>query len=626
MLNEVMKESKQPLEMTTPHEANGESEVLVQRWESEMRKHIANSPTPQDFMFAYHTFEAWNHSKILDKPIVIAAPPGFGKSTMLSVYLRHMAREHSDTFGVIIVKERIEDMERLADYVNSEETQTTAGLFRKKKYAYVIKGYDESIMTREHYEEQFTIQSNYNIVIMTTKQFELQVLKDNLNSFASFRDDTDSKRPRRTLIIDEKPSLTIPYRITSADLNDLVDDIRKASSKSGQKLKRFYGRALHLINKLRTQIESPEIAIISKVNPVDCLYLLPRELLHQFTAVHSIEKLVNLRAFEHIVRTGGLVSLFRGDVIVQSTLKLHYEWTQFNSFVLDGTGRIDPEYTGDNFYLMEPNEKPNYSNVTFHICNDFSLSKSSIENDLDAVDSIADECKRIVESREGQVLIVTYKAHSEELEKRLVDEIESGKVIMKHFDGGRGSNHYVTADSAIYIGNLNKGGLYYPSTAQATVGDRLNIELSCEYDVNKKNGLVYRDPIVEEYKKLDMAVNMVQETNRLRANQKQNEVHFYVFNKDNDMIKHITDAYPHCRTINYVTANKLTGKKTSEDALIEYFANMPSGQEIKQAAIRAELDIHRNTFTKILQKERVQMSLKAHSITRKGNKYIKEAV
>jgi hypothetical protein len=622
MLNELMSQFKQPLNL--PYEANEQSESLVKQWGAEMCKYGDISPTTQDSMFAHFTFEAWNYPHVLDKPVVVAAPPGFGKSTMLSIYLRHMVRTHSDTFGAIIVKERVEDTERLAEYINNEEHTTMAGLLRKKKYAYVIRGFDESTMTYESYQEQFTTQSNYPIVIMTTKQFEIQVLKDNLSTFASFRDGGENKRPRRTLIIDEKPSLTIPYRITSADLNDLVDDIRKASSRSATKLKHYYGKALRLINELRIQVETPEIATTSKITPVNRTYVLPRELLHQFTAVHSVEKLVNLRAFEHIVRTGGLVSFYRGDVIIQSTLKLFYDWTQFNSFVLDGTGRIDPEYAGDDFYLMEPSEKPDYSNVTFHICNDSNLSKASIESDSDALDNIAEECKRIVGSREGQVLIVTYKNNCDELKKRFVEEIESGKVIMKHFDGGRGSNQYVTADTAIYIGNINKGGLYYPTTAQATIGDRLKVELSHEYTVNKKAGLIFKDPIVEEYKKLDMAVNIIQETNRLRANQKQNDVHFYVFNKDSELIDHITNAYPNCKTETYVTTNKLTGKRTNEDKLIEFFVTMDTGQEIKQSVIRNELDMHRNTFTNILQKERVQEAMRRFCIKRKGNRYIKE--
>lgn len=605
-------------------EADIDTEKLIQTWETELQENGAKTPQPQDFMFAYNVFEAWKRSEVLDRPAIVAAPPGFGKSTMLSVYLRHMVRKHPDTFGAIIVKERIEDMERLANYINSE-SMAYPHLLRRKNYAYFIRGFDESIMTREHYEEQFTAQSNYNIVIMTTKQFELQVLKDNLNTFASFRDDIDSKRPRRTLIIDEKPSLTVPYQITSAEINGLIDDIRASSFKVSGKIKRYYEKARRLINKLRDQIESTDIIERERIEPVKRDYLLPRELLSHFAGVHDIGKLTRLRAFEYVARRGGLVSVRGGIVHIQATRKMHYEWTQFNSFVLDGTGRIDPEYVGDDFYLMEPATKPDYSNVTFHVCRDFNLSKASIESGLDALTNIADECKKIAEKHDGQILIVTYKQHKSELEQQLKDEIEKGKIRIKHFDGGRGSNEYTEANTAIYVGNLHKGELYYPSTAQVTVGDRLGVELSPGFTVNKK-GLFFQDPIVEAYKKLDMAVNMVQETNRLRANQKDVDVNFYVFNKDDDMVRHITDSYEGCSVVRYRTTKKLTGKRTAADAIIEFFESMETGGIVKQSSIYKTLELERGTFNKAIKSERVQEVMREYGITKKSTKYIKEAM
>ncbi|GGE80374.1 hypothetical protein [Priestia taiwanensis] len=606
-------------------EADIETAELLHGWVNELQVYGAK-PKAQDITFAHNIFEVWKRPEVLDRPAIVAAPPGFGKSTMLSIFLRYMVRTYPDTFGAIIVKERLDDIERLATYINHDSTNY-ARLVRRNNYAYSIRGFDDSIMTREHYEEQFTTQANYNVVIMTTKQFELQVLKDNLNTFASFRDGGENRRPRRTLIIDEKPSLTVPYQLTSRELNELVDDIRACSYRSSGRIKRYYEKARQLINKLRDQIEATDVVERDRITPVERHYVLPRELLRHFAGVHSIEKLTRLRAFEYVTRCGGLISVRSGIVNIQATRKMHYEWTQFNSFVLDGTGRIDPEYAGDDFYLMEPIEKPDYSNVTFHVCKDFNLSKASIESDLHALDTITDECKQIAEKHEGQVLIVTYQQYKKELEYRLDDEIRAGKIRIKHFDGGRGSNEYTTANTAIYIGNLHKGELYYPSKAQATVGDRLGVELSPRYEVNR-NGLFFKDPIVEAYKKLDMAVNTIQETNRLRANQKDEEVNFYVFNKDDDMIKHITDSYEGCGVIPYRTSQKLTGKKTAADTIIDFFREMETGATVKQSYIYQSLELERSTFNKAVQTERVQGVMKELGISKMtpGAKFVREAV
>ena len=592
-------------------------------WMRELEAVGAPPPSIHDVEFAQHTFYAWEQTKVLNKPVIVAAPPGFGKTTAMRVYLRKKVREQPDTFGAIVVTERLESLWELADYINFEDTTSVADLLRMKSYAYYIRGFDEREISREAYEAQFTAQMNYNIVIMTTAQFEQQALKGNVGMFSEFISADDNKKPRRLLLVDEKPAIAVPYVLTSASLNALVDDIRNASTRSNRKLRAYYRKALQHVNSLRQQIESPDIHETKRIYAVDSLYLLPRELISQFCAVNPISKLVDLRAFEQILRRGGLVSVSNGRVTVQSSLKLHNEWTQFNTFVLDGTGRIDPEYLGDDFLLMAPAVSHTYTNTTFHVCTDYNLSKSSIEGDKDSIRNIAAECRHIIGKHIGQVLIVTYKQYIDEINRLFADEIASGKVITKHFDGGRGNNGYKGADTAIYIGNMHKGSLHYPVTAQVTVGERLGIELSPEFVVNS-TGLIFRDPYVENYKKLDMAVVMVQETNRLRANQKEQPVNLYVFNRDTEMIDHITGSYPGCTVAPYVTTEKLTGKKTAEDEIAEYFAKMVSGASEKQSDIYKALDIHRTTFARALATERVQRALRQYGITKEKTRFIKE--
>ena len=591
-------------------------------WMRELRAVGAPQPKIHDVEFAQHTFYMWEQTATLNKPVIVAAPPGFGKTTAMRVYLRKKVREQSDTFGAIVVTERLDSLRELADYINYE-AETSADLLRMKSYAYYIRGYDEKEITREAYEAQFTTQMNFNIVIMTTAQFEQQALKKNIGMFSEFISAGDTKKPRRLLLVDEKPAIAVPYVLTSASLNALVDDIRNASTRSNRKLKGYYRKALQHVNSLRQQIESPDILETKRIHAVDSLYLLPRELISQFCAVNPISKLVDLRAFEQIVRRGGLVSVTAGRVTVQSSLKLQNEWTQFNTFVLDGTGRIDPEYLGDDFYLMAPAVSHSYKNTIFHVCTDYNLSKFSIEGDKEAISKIVTECKQIVAKHSGQVMVVSYKQYIGEINRLLSEEIESGKVITKHFDGGRGANDFIGADTAIYIGNMHKGSLHYPSAAQVTIGDRMGVELSPDFDVNA-TGLIFRDPYVENYKKLDMAVVMVQETNRLRANQKEQPVNLYVFNRDVEMVKHITDSYPGCTVKPYVTSGKLTGKKIAEDEIAEYFSEMANGASVKQSEIYRELEIDRTTFARALAKERVQRAMSQYGITKVKTSFIKE--
>src|SRR5699024_8496673 len=159
-------------------------------WYREMTvNYKAHNVTPKEAEFATMTFNAWLRDRALDRPLVLAAPPAFGKSAMLSMYLRMMTCNFPDTFGAVVVKERLEDLEQLQREINE-----SCGTER----AFLIRGYsnekddDGNVMSRLEYSEQFHKQREYNVLLMTTKQLERQAMRDNLEAFTSF--EADDKR------------------------------------------------------------------------------------------------------------------------------------------------------------------------------------------------------------------------------------------------------------------------------------------------------------------------------------------------------------------------------------------------------------------------------------------------
>ncbi|MET3683655.1 hypothetical protein ABID56_001764 [Alkalibacillus flavidus] len=592
---------------------------LASEFERVMQTYKGEDLTLDDVIFAQKTTNAWLDPTVMSRPAIVSAPPGYGKSTLLEIFLWHKVR-NDPNFGAIVVKERLDEIKRLAEQINNDGGD---GLLQpRNKYAYYIEGFDEDRLSREIYDAQFTVQSEYNVVLMTTKQFELQTLKDSTHEFSFFKDDTGAKHPRRLLCIDEKPAMTISHRITSREINAMIDDIRAVNGKANAKVKRQYKRIREAIIKLRDHFESADIENVEELEAVNTSFKIPREFLSQFLAMFDYNKLSQLRALENIITRGGLMSLVNGTTIIQTTHKLHFDWTQYNTFILDGTGRVDPEYDPAEFYLVEPEHTPNYSNVTFHINNDHTLSKASLYGDFEAVPKIAAEVRKIAEEHDGKTLVVTYKNYIDAFQGELNDLLEADELQLKHFDSGRGSNAFRDINNAIYIGQLNKGGLTYPSQAQATVGDREGLKLDPTYNVGK-NGLRYNDPVVEQYKQLDMAVNLVQETNRLRANTKAEPVHFYIFTKNEDTVKHLTESYPGCEIETFNTSQKLTGKKTAEDNIRAYFEKMKPGDSVKQSEIYKELDIDRTTFHKAIQKESMQKFIENQKISKVKTRFIK---
>jgi hypothetical protein len=620
VLRTLANEAKKPLVLDKSASVDTTAERLVFDWAVELGNH-GHEPLPHENLFAYQTFKLWQQTGVLELPVIVGATPGFGKSTMLSVYLRYMVRKHPDTFGAIVVKERIDDLRSLADEINLEDKG--GGVQIRHNFAYFIEGFDEQRMTREHYEEQFTTQAQYNVVIMTTKQFELQALKDNLSAFSRFKDSRGMNRPRRTLLIDEKPALVISQRLTFEQLNKLRSDIMQASFEATGSRQSYVGKTLEVINELSRIIEETEDVGRFPLNPIKRKYMLPRKLLANFGDVFGVEELQTLRAFERVIGYGGEISSANGRIEVISTYYLHYDITEFNTFIMDGTGDIDPEYIGRDFNLFMPTIKPDLSNVTFHICNKYGMSKTSIKTHADTLKNIAGEIKEIVAGLEGTTLVVTNKEFIADLEE-LVPSSEYA-VVYKHYDGGRGSNDFADINNAIYIGVLNKGSAYYSTAAQAVIGDRSGEVLDIHQ--SKVGGRYeFNDDRVEEYKSLDIAVGMVQETHRLRSNKKDNDVNIYVFYNDERTISHITEAYEGSTVKEYVPIKKLVGTRTTADDIIDYFTAMPAGEEVKGSRIYKELGVDGSTFRKAVGTERVKTAMSKLGVKKVKTKFVKEAM
>lgn len=617
-LMELQTETRELMDLTnffvpieSEHEKMREAHSMARLWQCHIKSTSGVKPSENDFLYTKEVFYYWQQTSTIARPVIVAAPPAFGKSTMLSVFLRRMCMLKPDSFSAIVVKERVEDVEAIVKEINS-------GIIGGK-YAYGIRGFDEEVITREEYDDQFSEFIFYNVVVMTTKQFELQTLKKKLSNFTPFTNAYGRDNPRRLLLIDEKPSLVINHGLTTREVSNFLSDVQQASYARNGKLQPYYAKTYEIVTEMRAILESGEDMPARKFPALRPGYRVPRQMERDYAQVHGHAQMSLLRAFERIASYGGMYDLKNGIGTVTTTQVVHYQYTLFNTFILDGTGTKDPDYITSDFYLSTPSEMPTYQNVTFHVCDSYSLSRTALASKPEELHNVAEMIKEIVKKKATPTLVVTYKSHKDALAKLL----EGENVIMKHFDGGRGSNAYTAADTAIYVGNLFKGSSYYSATTSAVAGDRLGIEISGEYDSNKAHGIVFRDEIVNEYRDIDMAVNMVQETNRLRASRKTQAVDIYVFNKTGAMLTHLVDAYPGADVQKFQPVQRLTGKETSADALIKYFMDMPVGSSVKGSSIQRALNIHRNTFGKEIATERVVEAMRIYGIIKEKTRFIK---
>jgi hypothetical protein len=574
------------LSSVPPSKYDRETHALVEQWEVELDKKDRRQRTPSELMFAYHMFDGFKEQQTLTKPVILACPPGYGKSTGLKTFLHHIVRT-DPTYGAIVVKEKIEDLEALAYYINAENG----------RYAYYIKGSDK-YDTREQYDTQFAEQERYPIVLMSMEQLRLQTVKNGLKDFGSFElHGTNRKIRRGNLFIDERPKLTVSSLISAQDLTKFMQDIRMVGADQ-------YEGTYELLRELRNRIEDTGLEHGDRV-PAHEGFKLPQSLKAALFARYGHDDVAKFRALETLIAEGGSVDNMHGTFKYSSTIRIAYDWTVYKTFIMDGTGRFDPNYiTKDNdFTVLAPPPEHHGENMVFHFCDEYLFSGNQLKQGKVNVPNVVSECERIQLKHGGQLLIVATKDYIEALSPHFKGN-EAFKL--KHYDGGRGSNDYRDNDTAVYIGNMFKGEYVYRGATEVLLDGFVEREVKAGTTPGK-HGIKLDDPLVAEYRDLDQAVDFTQEINRMRANNKSQDVNIYVLNKDRSMMDLIYAEYPKARQESYSPVDKLIhSESTQEDMVIEFLKSMVHGQEIAKKQVREQLGVKEDNFKKIMKGDRIK--------------------
>lgn len=575
--------------------------------------------------YAATTFEMWSRFEPMELPGIIAAPPGFGKSTMLEVFLRYMTDMYPNTFGAIVVKEKREQVMELVDSLNKGG--------RKIAYGVYGKGFDG--LDDFDYRAQFTEQEKYPILVITKAMFEVRSSNRTLRRLMHFEDWRGRTRRRTHLLIDERPELVKTFEVTPEQLTALLKEVRRVMLKRKRRLPRHYKRVLDTVAALRDELERyrTEEEYHEELKPLDERFRIPQDLRKAWMAEYDNRKpgeepaveYFMLDMFESAVRLGGTVKLDERNGTVRLTVghRLDYEWTAFNPFILDATGDMDAYYKGFEFPVLKyPENGESYKNVTFHINRQYLLSKSHFEKH----DQEARYCIKMVREeilpKYKKTMVVVYKEMLPYYEKGLEAEIRAGKVALKHFDSGRGTNSFRDCDAAVFLGTLFKGDDYYPRAASAAY----NKPVKFTGKGHKTAGYRYDDETVEEFKIRDMATERKQDIGRLRPWARKEKIDVYLFNTDDRVIDAILGGHPGAERKEYVPKQKLKpSKTTSADRFIEYIRDeMKPGDKVKAKHIyESVLGIHRVSFNEMLAKDEVKAAMEEYGVEKKGHSFVK---
>lgn len=578
--------------------------------------------TVHDLTYAYHTLSLWIRHEPMTYPVVIAAPCGFGKSTLLEVYIRYMVRMYPDSFGCIVIKDKRMEVAEFVDAINLDNLGGNAILFRKNRFAFGIRGFKYGEITKHEHRAQFSKQMEYPVVVMTKEMWARQSSANNTSQFLSYRLRNGETARRIHLFIDERPNLVSTFEFTPAKISEIIQDVRHIVHHTYGKDTPYYREFRKSVETLRAQLERyRDVAEMREtIAPLDPYFTLPNTIRRDWAQNYEGDDYEALGLLENAMRYGGIVSVSGGKAVLTVSYKLYYEWGHFNAFILDATAAHDPYYQAYEFEILTPTEKHTFDNVTFFVNHDYNLSKMHFRMRDDSFELAAEMVKGCA-SKSKKTMLATYKENMPRFEALLSDEMVSGSILPKHFDSGRATNDYRDCDCAVFLGWLLKGDNFYPSVASAIYDKTFDIETE-----SRTSGFRYIDPTVDDIRFRDMVTERVQDIHRLRPRSSDGPIRIYIFHRDVKLIDEIVEAFPGAKRQDFRPLKRLTGGDTASDLLVRYLHRMKPGQRTKAKLIREEIGVHRNTFAKAEKEPSVLEAMRENGIRKSGTFYIREEV
>lgn len=303
--------------------------------------------------------------------------------------------------------------------------------------------------------------------------------------------------------------------------------------------------------------------------------------------------------------------------VVTASHRVYYEWTAFRPFILDATVATDPHYAEGNFVVIQSPTPHLYVNVSFHVCTGENLSKSFFEAHPQSFEEAALMVKEVA-SKHRKTMVVFYKEHLPQLESYLIDEIQTGRVLTKHFDSGRATNDYKDCDAAVFLGWLLKGEAYYPQVASA-----INDALLPHDSFTDLAGVHYKDERVESFKVGELVTERVQDVHRIRPRSRNYPVSVYLFHRDETIIGKIVGCFPGAWRREFVPQRKLSGRRTHADSLIDYFQSMENGTRVKSKDVYTAIGVSQRQFARLQEDRRVLEAMRGCGVCRERTFYIK---
>ncbi|MGE7021332.1 hypothetical protein [Solibacillus cecembensis] len=544
---------------------------------------------------------------------VFPLEPGGGKSTTYVAYLKYMLRNKFENAGTIIVVERNETAIALAkefpDYtVYFEANETTPYdadhfLFSKATYvmqsAYTYKDckkkpteYEHNLCGRCSFRKscklpmKYEVQKQHPILIITHARLQMEGMQ--LSKFATWKAADGKEYKRSRIIIDEKPPILDVKTISTLDLELLIFNLKSMELEIGSE---DIDRSLEVVNNLKAILLSTDKE--EKMPPLDESFAFGFDSI--WYKRYSGNKVGLLKDVEAVINLGGAVNEYNNKISITTSKKVAYDFSLYNTIILDGTAINDFEYRYlSGFKMLDVPRLKSYNQLTLNVDNTIASSKTKLINDPELIDKIVKYTREM--SVEKPVLLLCYKSLRKTFENALNDEVKKKRVAINHFGNVKGSNSYSNYSCVVIVGIVNKGEPYYMNKSGEIFSEVSNLERTTINKVRRFN-----DVNIEQHKLSDQFVSLVQDILRtsIRNNGSTQEVEVFLFTRDMVLTKMLHEYFVGSKIMKW----DLLGHKPSwYDLISNLFSTIGIGEKINKKDIRHKLSLEGAAGKKQLQR------------------------
>lgn len=546
-----------------------------------------------------------------DKPIVIPAVPGLGKTTFIIEFLKHM-QDSDPYYGAVVVVERQETMDELSKEFGERfifGIQNQYEVYQPS--AYPMLGYHKDDckwgypkykpsqcktcpigMLECRVKYNFMKQQYSPIVLISHSRLFQMSDKNDLLEALRFWNFNGERRKRKVLLIDEKPQMADNVSTTSTTWDQLLSDATEYLPDHAEEV----NQAIEII---RNQYSYPDK--YKRIELLDSDFNWSRAFKEDWHENYLGDHPDYPELLKTIITEGGYYSA--SDHSITTTHYSNTYWQDYSTFVFDGTADMDPEYRPDKFYFLDVEPLKRYDNLHFHFCMDQNLSLGFYKENPEFVGRFSKDIDRIAQT--GKTYLVCYKRAEEEyLELFQYND----NVMIEHYGNTKGANHLIECTNIVCTGILHKGEGYYLSKTVTLTSNDVNPTVTT-YDRVRR----FDEEGVEAVKLFETVTELIQEIFRtqLRNHSSKEDIHVYLSTRDTMIINLLKDYFVGCdvsrdwmpeaivgnreKFMKFVEENKDVYK--SKRKLVKKF--MDEGNQLTPADLRDVLEIethHANTY------------------------------